>query len=87
MNSRSEKIYRVAKLLIHRLERLSADSIWARSASGRRGALLRGFSTFQDDPNNGNIEKMEILVSEGFKMLAKAASEIPDIEAILKEYE
>ncbi len=87
MNSRSEKIYRVAKLLIRRLERLSADSIWARRTSGLRGALLRGLSSFGDDPNSVNIEKMEILVSEGFKMLAKAASEIPDIEAILKEYE
>jgi hypothetical protein len=30
-----------AQQLAYRLERLSADSIWARRASGTRGALLR----------------------------------------------
>lgn len=87
LNSNAEKICRVANLLVRRLERLSPDSIWARRASGLRGALLRAISIIQKDPTIMMVNKLEGLVSTGFKLLEKAAGEIPDIEAILKEYE
>ena len=32
----------LARMLVARLERLSADSYWAHQASGVRGSLLRG---------------------------------------------
>lgn len=38
-----------ARLLAVRLERLSADSLWARRASGLRGALLRHLEQYEAD--------------------------------------
>ena len=71
-----------AKILVERLARLSADSIWARRASGLRASL---------DKAVGQIEKGTIvdgdhfndLVVLGYEMLEKAAEEIPVPEDIL----
>ncbi len=79
------KYYQISKLLISRLERLSADSIWARRASGLRGSLLKGMDAYEKDPTIENDGSLEKLVTKGFEMLEKAAGEIPDIEAILKK--
>ncbi|MFN2235427.1 MAG: hypothetical protein ACK2U1_14460 [Anaerolineales bacterium] len=71
-----------AKILVERLARLSADSIWARRASGLRASL---------DKAVGQIEKgimvdsdhFNHLVALGYEMIEKAAEEIPVPEDIL----
>ena len=73
---------RKAKILVERLARLSADSIWARRASGLRASL---------DKAVGQIEKgimvdsdhFNHLVALGYEMIEKAAEEIPVPEDIL----
>ena len=66
-----------ARLLVSRLARLSADSSWARRASGHRGALLRYLElvdagVFQED----DLKQLEPLVILGYELLASAAREI-----------
>jgi hypothetical protein len=64
------------RLLATRLERLSADSIWARRASGLRGNLLKVL----EEIDNGSVPdpaRLQQLSNLGFKMLAAAAREIP----------
>lgn len=60
------------RLLLARLERISADSYWAHRASGIRGALLRRFDEdrmIQQDES----EQMKELVDYGFRILEAAA--------------
>jgi len=66
-----------AKLLVSRLERLSADSIWAHRASGFRGSLIRRIDRVESgsgDPSDG--EYLENLVIHGFELLENAAKEM-----------
>lgn len=74
-----------AELLVSRLERLSADSIWAHRASGYRGALLRIIAQVQNEPSTGikkqNGEAQELkylanLLENGYDLLERAAREI-----------
>ena len=73
----------LAKLLVQRLERLSADSYWAHRASGLRGSLLRTLDKFEQESNisldasqNSDLEHLEQLIWVGFDFLEKAAREI-----------
>lgn len=67
-----------AELVIARLERISADSIWARRSSGHRGALLR---LVEDGTrSNGCLESvdrlhLEQLIAAGYVFLERAARE------------
>ena len=73
---------RKAKILVERLARLSADSIWARRASGLRASLDKAVGQVE----NGNIvdgDHFNHLVTLGFEMIEKAAEEIPVPEDIL----
>jgi hypothetical protein len=80
--SQKEELIDQARLLISRLERISADSIWARRSSGQRGALLKWVEAFQD-PEAGdqvtlsdeNIRELEELITTGFEFLEKAVRE------------
>ena len=82
--------YEWARFLVAKLERLSADSIWAHRASGLRGALLRaieefdqsGASTDRSGVGSGDqrIDEFDRLIAAGFDILEKAAREIPDPE-------
>lgn len=68
------------KLLISRLERLSADSYWAHRASGIRGALLRYIEKMtiqEDDEQSFCSETINIIIQTGYSLLEKAAREIP----------
>lgn len=65
------KLLKNAHILLARLERLSADSIWAHKASGLRGSLIRCLE-------GGDESKLKILVEQGFELLVNAAREIPD---------
>ena len=60
----------LAKMLIARLERLSADSYWAHQASGVRGSLLKLAEA-------GELETVQCayLIERGFEFLEKAAKE------------
>jgi hypothetical protein len=74
-----------ALLLVQRLERLSADSLWARRASGCRGALLKAMDEAGVlEPGRANTlaqpldaERLRWLMQFGYAMLEKAAREIP----------
>jgi hypothetical protein len=73
-----------ARLLVMRLERLSADSIWARRSSGLRGSLLKWLEGVEANQAQGlplaiseaELAHLKQLVSAGFVMLAKGAKEI-----------
>jgi diketogulonate reductase-like aldo/keto reductase len=70
-----------ARLLISRLEHLSADSYYAHWASGLRGSLLRYLEHAEatgHSPAIGNFSQPQIeeMLSLGFQILEKAAKEI-----------
>jgi hypothetical protein len=72
----------LAHHLLHRLERLSADSVWAHRASGLRGSLLRCVDQIEADQGNQSTVTQETwnqlgdLITRGFSILEKAAREI-----------
>jgi hypothetical protein len=68
-----------AELLIQRLARLSADSTWARRASGVRAAIDKALSNSDEQ----NFEYLGSLIESGFALIEKAAREIPVPEQIL----
>jgi hypothetical protein len=74
------------RLLISRLERLSADSRWARRASGLRGNIIKVL----EEADTGQIiapERLDLLINRSFEILREAAKEIPDIDEIVKEFD
>ncbi|NWG07744.1 MAG: hypothetical protein HXY35_13790 [Chloroflexi bacterium] len=60
------------RILTERLERISADSVWAHRASGVRGNLLHMLDQFQngESPDQSSITSM---VSIAFNILSHAA--------------
>lgn len=66
--------------LLDRLERISADSPWAHQASGVRSALAKSLAG--ENPFRGEIEN---LLHLGYRILEKAASEIPDDQNIIED--
>ena len=68
-----KKIRNKSKLLLDRLERISADSPWAHQASGVRASLAKCLSGDNPDP-----EEIRDLLNLGYQILEKAASEIPE---------
>lgn len=66
-----------AKILVQRLERLSADSMWAHRASGLRAALDKELEKVTTGGESGS-GKLQILIRSGFEILEKAAGEIPE---------
>lgn len=77
MQTPYQKIYEQARLIVERLEKVSADSIWARRSSGVRGNLLRLLDEFERDtpPSEPQIKRLENLCQVGFTMLENAARE------------
>ena len=77
-----DRILEQAYLLIERLERISADSIWAHRSSGLRGTILR---MLEDWVSEGEIKvsesadhslrykRMAGLIESGFILLENAA--------------
>lgn len=68
----------LARMLISRLERLSADSVWAHRAAGLRVSLLRMVE--QVEIGKINPDRLECLMRTGFEILENAARELPDIK-------
>lgn len=68
-----------AWLLISRLERLSADSVWAHRASGLRGALLKAIEQVELASTQEQAQALERLgwaMSFGYRILENAAKEL-----------
>jgi hypothetical protein len=73
-----------ARMLVARLERLSADSYWAHQASGLRGALLRSIAScesWQTMPENqvpelNQASHLNRLMGRSFEILVRAAREM-----------
>ena len=68
--SEEEKLIR---LLLSRLERISADSVWAHRASGIRGALIRQLESTE----NGKLDSSRNMefIKQGFYILEATARE------------
>jgi hypothetical protein len=73
----SEVQVELARRLVCRLERLSADSYWAHQASGIRGALLRALEHIERSSIISPQSAMHLkrLNEAGFEILLKAAQE------------
>ena len=70
----NEKTLSLIRLLIARLERISADSFWAHRASGVKGSLLR---MLEKSEKRHPMQQFELkhLLDLGFFILEKAAKE------------
>lgn len=65
-----------AQLVASRLERISADSIWARRSSGHRGALLRMIENGGEGClSPAEREQLTALIELGYLFLERAARE------------
>jgi len=68
---------RDAEYILSMLERLSADSIYAHRASGLRGSILRLLGELERDTGDEMLfERLRFLVSQGYDIVEKAASEL-----------
>ena len=69
-----EEPLRTLRLLLARLERISADSVTAHRASGVRGALLRALDELE---KGGQVSSQELkgLIESGYVLLQRAAKE------------
>jgi hypothetical protein len=65
---------RTLRLLLARLERISADSVTAHRASGVRGAMMRMVETLEagDDVSDAELKR---LIESGYILLQRAARE------------
>ncbi len=73
-------------LLAARLERLSADSHWARRASGLRGNIIKVLEIASTGERISQ-ERLDLLIGTAFDLLRKAAQDIPDIESFLRKFD
>jgi len=70
-----------ARQLLSRLERVSADSVWAHRSSGYRGSLLKWIDRAEKRLSGGGVdllndlESFEILYPMGLDLLTRAARE------------
>jgi hypothetical protein len=78
----TEQLLEQAKLVIYRLERISADSVWAHRSSGQRGALLKWVESFEKGEQSqatgedvADLITLENLIRAGYEILEKAALE------------
>jgi len=69
-----EKTFHLLRLLLARLERISADSRWAHRASGARGALLNSLQCF-DDGLAVSPRQVQAQIRRGFEILEQAGRE------------
>lgn len=80
MTDETIRVIEIAFLVISRLERLSADSIWSHRASGVRGAMLKSIDLLQTDNSQEDsykeLARLKLSIDYGFYMLEKAAREL-----------
>ena len=70
----TEEPLRTLRLLLARLERISADSVTAHRASGVRGAMLRAIDQLEKREQVPDYE-LKRLIEWGYLILQKAAEE------------
>lgn len=83
-NSELENQIMSARQLVSRLERLSADSIWARRASGYRASLLKSIETldwmrFHPVSHAHLLQELNLLnqlLEQGYQILDYAGREL-----------
>ena len=82
MRNDHEYLIEQTRLLVQRLERISADSTWARRSSGHRGALLRWLDRLEKQergelpaPSVSEMKVFQSLIDASFDLLEKAARE------------
>jgi hypothetical protein len=86
----SDDLLDQARLLSQRLERLSADSIWARRASGYRASLLKILdemekSMGQEQPLMASDQRrLRSLLNGGYRILERAAREYYRTDRIIR---
>jgi len=70
-----ENPFFLIQILLARLERISADSVWAHRASGVRGSLLR---LVEKSERGHPVQQSELnrMMDLGFTILVKAAEEM-----------
>ncbi len=68
------------RMIVQRLERLSADSRWSHLASGSRGSMIKLIDVLEQSAQVSQAERAhaELLIEEGCKLLARAARELGD---------
>jgi hypothetical protein len=68
---------KLARLLLPRLERISADSVWAHRASGVRGTLIRMMEKIDmgQPTRRSEMRRINELIQTGFTILNEAAKE------------
>ena len=64
--------FKQINLLIDRLERLSADSIWSHRASGIRGSLLDCLEEYKGSYSKEASAKLDSLLDQGYYILEQA---------------
>jgi hypothetical protein len=69
-----EKTLSLAHLLLARLERISADSVWAHRASGVKGSLLKALEKSEEEESE-HASGAERIIGMGFFILEQAAKE------------
>ncbi len=77
-----EALLEEARQLVYRLERISADSIWARRSSGHRGVLLKWIEALEAEGGQKetggdftDLSTLESLIGKGYQFLENAARE------------
>jgi hypothetical protein len=71
------KLVEQAMMVVRRLERLSADSIYAHISCGYRGALLQAVDEIEaGQAGSAEVERLEWLIRQGFNLLENAAREL-----------
>ena len=79
MNKRSiQQREQLGKILLYRLEKISADSSWAHQSSGIRASIAKILSQEEVSLNSSAARNLEGLLKLGFEILEKAAGEIPE---------
>jgi hypothetical protein len=70
----------LVRMIIQRLERLSADSAWARIASGYRRSMLKLLDRLESDVDLTieDQEQMAFTIDKGLELLTNAAREMGD---------
>jgi hypothetical protein len=79
-NPNKKRIIFQARILLDRLERLSADSSYAHRASGLRGAILRDLGAVEEADSGVNLPRLAERVSQAYEILRLAAQEIPEAD-------
>lgn len=83
MQSDDELLIYKAKILLQRLERLSADSRLAHRASGIRGQILRIVSEIEEGKSSIKLKDLDRSVQIGYQIVTQAAREIPDFDGLI----